>query len=55
MKKDLRKILIEATEQSGRNIVPELSTAVSFEDSLPRKDKLVVAFHPEGRAISRAF
>lgn len=56
----LKKIIIEASEQSGRDEIPELHEVISLEQALEllgemknnssnnRKEIITIAFHPEG-------
>lgn len=47
-----RKILIEATEQSGRGFVPELKEPVALKDFLDAEKRGMVVFHTEGSSLA---
>ncbi|OGI73749.1 hypothetical protein A3D42_00835 [Candidatus Nomurabacteria bacterium RIFCSPHIGHO2_02_FULL_41_18] len=46
----LKKIIKEASEQSGRSIVPHLHSILNFEDAIidGKKSKIKILFHPAG-------
>ena len=55
----LKKIAVEASEQSGRGSVPTIKPIVSFDGALQdvkkeqRKDEKIIAFHTEGEVFHR--
>lgn len=48
----IRKIIIEAAEQSGRLYLPELTEAVSVEDFIEHRRNVVV-FHMDGEPVKK--
>ena len=48
----VRRIIIEATEQSGRADLMEVSEPVSLDEWLVRGDGCVIAFHTSGETLS---
>ncbi len=57
-KKDLdlkrgRKIIKEASEQSGRVIMPNLQEIKNLKDILEGRDRKLVAFHPAGVLLDK--
>ena len=45
----LKKIIREASEQSGRTMIPEISNPLSFSESLNMAEGRKILFHPEGK------
>jgi 16S rRNA (uracil1498-N3)-methyltransferase len=46
-----RKILIEATEQSGRSFIPEVKEPIALEDFLNTEKRGMIVFHTEGSSL----
>ncbi|OHA24952.1 MAG: hypothetical protein A3C79_03140 [Candidatus Taylorbacteria bacterium RIFCSPHIGHO2_02_FULL_45_28] len=49
----LKKIAVEASEQSGRGTVPEIEVIISLEEAVQRlpRGSTSVAFHTEGKPL----
>ncbi len=47
----LRKIIIEAAEQSGRRSIPDLKEAISFADALAANHEMKILFEGEGTPL----
>ncbi len=47
----IEKIIKEASEQSGRAIVPKINKPINLKDFLPKKGELVLFFNKDGQDI----